>query len=83
MADRINARLHARLGTVSDAVFAQAAFETILAGKPTKAELATCLQALAELNQLLESQKTPSASLRARKSLIQALLNHNDFVTIR
>ena len=48
------------------------AFERILSRPPTPAETATCSQFLAN-----------SADARSRESLVRALLNHNDFVTIR
>jgi Protein of unknown function (DUF1549)/Protein of unknown function (DUF1553)/Planctomycete cytochrome C len=83
MADRIEARMQERLGAIPDTTFARLAFETILAGKPTPAEQAACEQALADLTKLLQEQKVPNANVRARQGLIQALLNHNDFVTIR
>jgi hypothetical protein len=81
MAERFNTRLNERLGAVPDRVFAEAAFGTILASKPGPAELSACEQALAEWNKLL--QGTPDAVRRARLNLVQALLNHNDFVTVR
>jgi hypothetical protein len=83
MAARINARLHARLGNVGDPEFVRAAFETVLAGLPTAAEQAECEQALTRLTALLSKQGRPDAARRARGDLIQALLNHNDFITIR
>jgi hypothetical protein len=83
MAAKINAHLHDRLGNVPDAVFVRAAFEMILAGAPTAAEQRECEQALAQLTELLKQQQQPDAVRRARGDLIQALLNHNDFITIR
>jgi mono/diheme cytochrome c family protein len=52
--------------------FIIAAFERILSRKPTTSEIATCSQFLID-----------SANPRQRESLVRALLNHNDFVTIR
>jgi hypothetical protein len=80
-AARINGRLHARLGEVGDAEFIRAAFETVLAATPTAEEQKECAAALAELKRLLKGQ--PDAARRARGDLIQALVNHNDFVTVR
>jgi hypothetical protein len=80
-AARINARLHERLGDVSDAEFIRAAFETVLAATPTDEEQKECAAALAELKELLKGQ--PDAVRRARGDLIQALVNHNDFITVR
>jgi hypothetical protein len=83
MAAKINARLHEQLGNVSDAVFVRAAFEMILASPPTAAEQRECEQALAQLTALLKHTQQPDAVRRARGDLIQALLNHNDFITVR
>jgi hypothetical protein len=80
-AARINARLHERLGDVSDAEFIRAAFETVLAATPTAEEQKECAAALKELKELLKGQ--PDAARRARGDLIQALVNHNDFITVR
>jgi hypothetical protein len=82
-AARINARLHRRLGGVTDAEFACAAFEAILCGTPTPAEEAECERALAEWTALLRQRRDPDPVRRARGDLIHALLNHNDFVTVR
>ena len=83
MAGRINVRLHERLGEATDAAFVRAAFETILACVPTAEEQAECEQALTQLTELLKKQGQTDAIRRARGDLIQALLNHNDFITIR
>jgi len=52
----------------------------VLASTPTADEQAACEEALAEWAKLL---KGPDASRRARVNLVGALLNHNDFITIR
>ncbi len=80
-AAKINERLHARLGNVSDAEFVRAAFETVLAAAPTPDEQNECEAALKELQEVLKGQ--PDAVRRARGDLIQALVNHNDFITVR
>jgi hypothetical protein len=82
-ADHLNARLHDQLGDVTDADFARAAFETVLASTPTAAEQAECERALAQWAKLLRERRAPDPGRRARGDLIQALLNHNDFITIR
>jgi hypothetical protein len=81
MAGRINERLHQKLGEVSDAAFARAAFESVLAATPTPDELAACEEALREWRTLAKNR--PDAARRARGHLIHALLNHNDFITVR
>jgi hypothetical protein len=81
MAARINERLHRQLGTMSDADFARAAFETVLASTPTAEEVSACAEALQTWQRLAKGR--PDAVRRARGHLIHALLNHNDFITVR
>src|SRR5207248_7568763 len=66
MAGKINDKLHARLGGVSDAAFVTAAFETILGTTPTADELAACEDTLAELRAVLQDVKEPDRTKRAR-----------------
>src|SRR5262249_39214764 len=65
-----------RVEVASDAAFVRAAFEAVLGSTPTAAEQAECEKALKELRDL-------AGARRARETLVHALLNHNDFVTIR
>jgi hypothetical protein len=81
MAGRINDRLHQKLGTVSDPDFARAAFEAVLASTPTPEEMAACEDALRQWRELAKGRA--DAGRRARGHLIHALLNHNDFITVR
>ena len=55
-----------------DAAFAKTAFETILCRTPDPEELDTCREFLTALG-----------GKSARTRLVQSLLNHNDFVTMR
>jgi hypothetical protein len=80
-AAKINERLHKQFGPVSDAEFIRGAFATILAAAPTAEEQAECERALRDLNQVLKGR--PDAGRRARGNLLHALLNHNDFITVR
>jgi mono/diheme cytochrome c family protein len=82
-AARINARLGRQLGDATDARFARAAFEAILCDTPTRAEQAACERALADWTTLLRQRRDPDPVCRARADLVHALLNHNDFITIR
>jgi hypothetical protein len=83
MADAIAARLNARVGQGSDSEFVTAAFELILASTPTPDERQTCLDALAEWRKVLAEQKHPDPAGKSRIDLVGALVNHNDFVTVR
>lgn len=82
-AAKINDALHAKLKGADDARFVTAAFETVLATAPTKDELATCLEAIAGLRTALKDVKEPEQTKRVRLQMVQALINHNDFVTVR
>jgi len=75
--------LNGRLGNASDAEFVTAAFEMILASTPTAEENKACLEAVAEWLKVLKEQKHSDPAGKARVNLVSALLNHNDFVTVR
>lgn len=60
-------------GQKNDQEFVVACFERILSRRPTARELEICLETVSK------SSVTPLA----RASLVRALFNHNDFVTIR
>jgi hypothetical protein len=60
-----------------------AAFELILAATPTAAERAESEQTLAQWAKLFGPERLAEPRRRARVDLIEALLNHNDFITIR
>jgi hypothetical protein len=81
--EKIAARLQRQLGSISDKEFVRAAFETVLASTPIAAEQAACEQALAEWMEVLKKHKNLDPAGRARANLVHALLNHNDFITIR
>jgi hypothetical protein len=66
-----------------DAAFITAAFETILCRTPSEEEMAISLEFLAMQRQTLASTKIADPISRSRESLVHALLNHNDFVTVR
>lgn len=83
MAEKIAARLSQQPGTVADTKFIRAAFETVLAYQPNAAELTECEQTLAQLMAVNKAQKQANPEQRARTALVHALLNHNDFITIR
>jgi hypothetical protein len=82
-AEKIADRLGQQLGAATDATFVGAAFEAVLACRPTAAERAECEQAFAKLVELLRQQNHAEPVRRARANLVHALLNHNDFITIR
>jgi hypothetical protein len=83
MGAKIAGRVSARLGDGSESAFAAEAFQTILATPPNPDELKACEQTLAELKGLLSKRGVADPGRKARELLVQSLLNHNDFITIR
>ncbi len=81
MAPKIAAGL-AKGGNLEEAEFIGRAFETILSRPPTAAERTECQQALAGWAKLPPGKNT-DVTQRARANLVHALLNHNDFISIR
>jgi mono/diheme cytochrome c family protein len=80
---KINDRLGAKLKGADDTAFVTSAFELILGTSPTKDERAVCLEAMTELRRALKDVKEPEQTKRVRLQVVQALVNHNDFVTVR
>jgi hypothetical protein len=60
----------------NDAEFVVAAYETVLSRTPTDEEVSVCVE-------FLQDDEASADSLQAKQDLVQVLLNHNDFVTIR
>ncbi len=81
MAERIADRIFADLEAPERGSFIEAVFQTLLARPATEEEAKECERFLAELDQLFASEgRDPS---RGRTRLVHAILNHNDFITIR
>jgi hypothetical protein len=68
-------------GSSEDAVFVREAFEVLLAREPTSAETTACQATMEQLREALKGKA--DLTTRAKTALVHALLNHNDFVTIR
>ncbi len=83
MSRRITARLQKDLGDATDETFIKTAFETVLLVQPTAEELAVCREMIEQVTTALAKRNHAKPVLRARENLVHALLNHNDFVTIR
>ncbi len=81
-AEKITARLDTP-ANATDGDFLRAAFEAILGQSPTAEERIECALALRELQALASKEKRATPGRHARTTLVHALLNHNDFVTIR
>jgi hypothetical protein len=63
--------------------FIVAMFERILSREPSDAELSACRDAIGQQQLLVRESESSAAAVRARESLVRALLNHNDFITVR
>ena len=63
--------------------FVGTVFELLLGRKPDAAERRECETALEEMEAAATEAKKPNPTQRARRGLVHALLNHNDFVSIR
>ena len=59
------------------------AFETILGRSPDKQEIRECQTFFDELSDLLSKGKATLSTTRINTRLVHALLNHNDFISIR
>jgi hypothetical protein len=69
---------------LDDIQFIKQCFHVLLGIDPSEAEIQASVRALEQWRELAESQADTAASVRiARGQLVWALLNHNDFVTLR
>ena len=83
MAGKISQRLAAARPNAADSDFIRSAFVTILSVEPTADEQATMSEILNRMTELARAKKRPNPEALARTTLVQTLLNHNDFITIR
>ena len=83
MAEKIAQRIAAANPNATDRDFIRSAFLTVLSSEPTESEFATLLDALTRLTNAAKAKNRPNPEAQARANLIHALVNHNDFVTIR
>ncbi len=83
MAGKIAQRIAVVRPNASDSDFIRFAFVTILSVEPTADEQTTMSELLQRMTELARAKKRPNPETLARTNLIQTLLNHNDFITIR
>jgi hypothetical protein len=83
MAGKIAARISAELPEGNDSEFINAAFALVLGRAADPEELAACLEFRAELMELETVKKAPDPASVVHARLVHALLNQNDFVTVR
>ncbi len=70
-------------GEQADTRFVTVCFERVISRPPTSEEISVCLEAMRQLREDAVKAGHSEGSTRARASFVRALLNHNDFVTIR
>jgi mono/diheme cytochrome c family protein len=83
MATKIAERLAAAHPNSASADFVRTAFAAILTVEPTSAEQSEMSEILSRMTELARAKKRPNPEALARINLLQALLNHNDFITVR
>ena len=83
MAQKITQRILAAEPETSDLEFIRRAFLTVLNVEPSVAERQAVLEAMASLVEAAKRGNRGEPVTYVRTSIVQALLNHNDFVTVR
>ena len=83
IAEKIAARIQTAHPDLSESDWIREAFHTILSCEPTAEEVSISVAALSQLTQLGTAASHPNPTSLARSQFLQALLNHNDFVTVR
>ena len=82
-AAKVAERLVQAAASAPDDAFIRTTFTTLLATAPTPAERALCAESLAQFLTAAKERKAAQPEAKARAALLHALLNHNDFITIR
>ena len=83
ISDRIVAMSTGTDGLVPDESFVRCAFQLILACDPSSAEMEASLRGLSRWTEVASRLGKAAPQTLARVNFIQALINHNDFITIR
>lgn len=82
MAPKIAQRIADR-GEGDDVNFVHDAFVAILSVEPTPDERAILAELLQRMTEVAKAKKRPNPVTAARTSIVQTILNHNDFITVR
>jgi hypothetical protein len=82
MAEKIAARLHAD-DPGGEIAFIGDVFILLLGRSPDEEEQSACLEYWHEISQLDSVKKADDPAVVIRARFVHALLNHNDFVTVR
>jgi hypothetical protein len=82
-ATKVAERLVKDSESAADDAFIRTVFTTLLASTPTPAEQKLCADSLTQFLTAAKEAKAVQPETKARAALVHALLNHNDFITIR
>lgn len=83
MAGAIEKRISTDNPQMSDHEFVRLAFLTTLSIEPTEQERALVMESFDKLKKVASLKSPSSATVAARVGIVHALLNHNDFITVR
>jgi Protein of unknown function (DUF1553)/Protein of unknown function (DUF1549)/Planctomycete cytochrome C len=83
MAAKVADRLSSQFGDLPDRPYACRAFVFLLAATPVDTELAACERAMRQWRELYAQDPPGAVNRRVHAHLVHALLNHNDFVSVR
>lgn len=83
VAGKITQGIEAAQPGLSETDFVRMAFVTVLSAEPTSEERATMLEMLGRMTELARKRQRTNPEHFAKTNLVQTLLNHNDFITIR
>ena len=72
-----------RVTAEDDAEFVRNAFMAILSVKPTPDEQAILIELLEHMTEVAKAKHRPNPATVARTSVVQTIINHNDFITVR
>ena len=82
-AQKIAQRVLAADAEMNEATFVRLAFMKILSVEPSESEFAAVMDAMTQLKQLAVRSQRNDPRAFAQTSIVLALLNHNDFLTVR
>ena len=83
MATSIARRIHESLNDATREAFISEVFYSLLGRKPTFDETSECVQFFEDMTTLADDSSTMERQHRIRSRFVQAILNHNDFISIR
>ncbi len=83
VSEKIARRIGVRNPVASDREFIRSAFVTILSAEPTEAECEAVVDAMIQFKNAATRSNHKDPEEQAKAGVIHALLNHNDFVTVR